>query len=202
MWQRRFGGDPSIVGSRIQVNGQPMTVVGIMAADFRLLMPPDAAVPDDLDAWSSLQSARSRTGLAVSGICASSDACETASAWPTHSRTSRASAARFRRSSWTTDERAASSRPWRCTTDATREIRGPLLALFGGVGVLLLIACVNVASLLLARAASRAKETAVRIALGAGYGRLVRQHLIEGLLLTGLGAAAGLLVAPLGTRSC
>ena len=51
VWQRRFGGDPSIVGRRIDVNGQPATVVGVMPASFRLLMPPDAAVPDDLEAW-------------------------------------------------------------------------------------------------------------------------------------------------------
>src|SRR5262245_13222067 len=51
VWQRRFGSNPSIVGSHIQVNGQPLTVVGVMAPEFRLLMPPDAAVPDDLDAW-------------------------------------------------------------------------------------------------------------------------------------------------------
>jgi hypothetical protein len=50
-WQRRFGGDPAIVGARIQVNDQPMTVVGVMQAGFRLLMPPDASVPDDLQAW-------------------------------------------------------------------------------------------------------------------------------------------------------
>ena len=79
--------------------------------------------------------------------------------------------------------------------DAVRDIRGPLLALFGAVGVLLLIACVNVASLLIARSASRTRETAVRVALGAGNGRLFRQHLIEGLLLTTIGAIAGLVVA-------
>ena len=78
--------------------------------------------------------------------------------------------------------------------DSTREIRTPLLALFAGVGILLMIACVNVASLLVARAAARNKETAVRVALGAGTSRLLSQHLAEGLLLTVLGVAAGLLV--------
>ncbi len=79
--------------------------------------------------------------------------------------------------------------------EAVREIRGPLLAMFGAVGLLLVIACVNVASLLIARAASRTRETAVRVALGAGNGRLFRQHLIEGLLLTAIGAFAGLVLA-------
>ena len=84
--------------------------------------------------------------------------------------------------------------------DDVREIRGPLLALFAGVGILLMIACVNVASLLVARAASRARETALRLALGASRGRLLRQSLVEGLVLTLLGAAAGVLAGYVGLR--
>ncbi len=57
VWQRRYGGDPAIAGRRILVNGRPTTVAGVMPADFRLLMPPDAAVPDDLDAWQLLDRA-------------------------------------------------------------------------------------------------------------------------------------------------
>ena len=84
--------------------------------------------------------------------------------------------------------------------DDVREIRGPLLALFAGVAILLMIACVNVASLLIARAASRARETSLRLALGASRGRLLRQSLVEGLILTLLGAAAGLIVGYAGLR--
>jgi putative ABC transport system permease protein len=84
--------------------------------------------------------------------------------------------------------------------DGVRDIRGPLLALFAGVGILLMIACVNVASLLVARAASRSTETAVRLALGASYGRLLRQSLVEGFLLTSLGATAGVFVGYVGLR--
>ena len=73
-----------------------------------------------------------------------------------------------------------------------REIRPALLALFAGVGILLAIACVNVASLLIARAAARRPETALRLALGAARGRLLRQWLAEGLLLAMMGAAGGL----------
>ena len=79
--------------------------------------------------------------------------------------------------------------------DDTREFRGPLLSLFVGVGILLMIACVNVGGLLIARAASRRKETALRLALGASRGRLLRQSLVEGLLLAVLGAAAGIAAA-------
>jgi putative ABC transport system permease protein len=194
VWQRRFGGDPSVVGRRIQVNGQPMTVVGVMAPEFRLLMPPDAAVPDDLDAWIPFNrrftnGPRGQRYLRVVGRMRSGVAMTEAQ--QDIARVGREITAAY-------VDYGPAGRQFETVAlqdDATRDIRGPLLALFGGVGVLLLIACVNVASLLLARAASRSKETALRVALGAGYGRLVRQHLIEGLLLTALGAGAGLLVA-------
>ena len=84
--------------------------------------------------------------------------------------------------------------------DEVRDIRGPLLALFAGVAILLMIACVNVASLLIARAASRTRETSLRLALGATRGRLLRQSLAEGLILTLLGAAAGLIVGHVGLQ--
>ena len=85
--------------------------------------------------------------------------------------------------------------------DNVRDIRGPLVALFVGVGILLAIACVNVASLLIARAASRTRETALRLALGATRGRLVRAGGGRGLLL-GLGAAAGIAPATPALRYC
>ena len=77
--------------------------------------------------------------------------------------------------------------------DNVHEIRAALLTLFGGVEILLIIACLNVASLLMARAASRTKETAVRVALGAGRAELFRQNIVEGLLLAVLGGVAGLI---------
>ena len=79
--------------------------------------------------------------------------------------------------------------------DGVREVRPALLALFSGVGILLLIACVNVAGLLVTRAASRSHETAMRMALGASRGRLFRQCLVEGLVLAGLGGLAAVVVA-------
>ena len=194
VWQRRYGGDPAIAGRRILVNGRPTTVVGVMPSDFRLLMPPDAAVPDDLDAWQLLDHAlpefpRGQRFLRVVGRMR--DGVSLADAQQDVARVGVEISKAY------THYGAAGRRfeTVALQADAVREIRGPLLAMFGAVGLLLVIACVNVASLLIARAASRTRETAVRVALGAGNGRLFRQHLIEGLLLTTIGALAGLVLA-------
>ena len=194
VWRRRYGGDPSIVGSRILVNGRPTTVVGVMPADFRLLMPPDASVPDDLEAFQTFdrflpEYPRGQRFLRVIGRMRPGVALAAA----------QQDVARVGEEiSRTYTHYGAAGRKFETVSlhaDAVREIRGPLMAMFGGVAILLLIACVNVASLLIARAASRTKETAMRVALGAGNARLLRQHLVEGLLLTALGAVAGIMVA-------
>lgn len=194
LWQRRYGGDTGIVGKRILVNGQPATVIGVMPSTFRLLMPPDASVPDDLEAWLLFdrrripEAPRGQRFLRVIGRVRAD-----ASMAEAHQDVTRVGDD----ISTAYADYGAAGRKFEMIglqADAVREIRGPLLAAFGGVGILLLIAGVNVASLLIARAAARSKETALRIALGAGHGRLLRQHLVEGLLLTMSGAAIGLLV--------
>ena len=201
LWQRRFGGDPSIVGRAIQVNGQPMTVVGVMPADFRLLMPPDAAVPDDLQAWLPLnpqaltRGPRGQMYLRVVGRMKPGVTLEQARG-EINSIAARIS----------TEFTDYGSKGRVFTTvglqaDGVRLLRPVLLALFGGVAILLLIACVNVAGLLVARAASRMRETALRLSLGAGRARLTRQCLAEGLVLALLGAAAGVVVGRLGLRA-
>jgi putative ABC transport system permease protein len=198
LWQRRYGGDPSVVGRAVRVNGQVMTVVGVMPADFRLLMPPDAAVPDDLQAWVPLNPAvftrgpRGQQYLRVVGRMKPGVTVERAR------REVDAIAARISREF---TEYGSNGRVFNTVglqADGVRQIRPVLLALFGGVAILLLIACVNVAGLLVARAASRARETALRLSLGASYWRLLRQCLVEGLLLALIGAAAGLLAG----RAC
>ena len=194
VWRRRYGGDPSIVGRRILVNGRPTTVVGVMPADFRLLMPPDASVPDDLEAFQPFdrflpEYPRGQRFLRVIGRMRPD--VPVAAARQDVARVGEEISKAYA-------HYGAAGRKFETVplhADAVHQIRGPLLAMLGGVAILLLIACVNVASLLIARAAARTKETAMRVALGAGNARLLRQHLVEGLLLTTLGAAAGILVA-------
>ena len=194
VWRRRYGGDPSIVGTRILVNGRPTTVVGVMPADFRLLMPPDASVPDDLEAFQPFdrflpEYPRGQRFLRVIGRMRPD--VQLGAAQQDIARVGEEISKAY-------THYGAAGRKFETVSlqaDAVHDIRGPLLAMFGGVAILLLIACVNVASLLIARAAARTKETAMRVALGAGNTRLLRQHLVEGLLLTTLGAVAGILVA-------
>ena len=199
-FQRRFGGDASVVGQRIQVNNQPNTVIGVMPAGFRLMMPPDASVPDDLQAFQLLnpiaftRAPRGQHYLRVVGRMKPGVTIEQAR------REIDGITAQISREF---TEYGSAGRVYKTVglqADDVRQLRPVLLALFGGVAILLLIACVNVASLLVARAATRTRETALRMSLGAGYGRLVRQCLIEGLLLASLGAAAGLAVGEWGLR--
>ena len=191
LFERRYGADRTLIGRQILVNDRPTTVIGVMPRAFRLLLPPDSSVPDDLQAWQPFSSnlthaprgqqylrviGRMRPGVTVDAARVDIDAI----------------AARISRefSEYGSAGRLFLTVPLQ--QDAVREMRPALIALFAGVAILLVIACVNVASLLIARAVARAKETAMRLALGASRGRLVRQCTIEGLLIAGLGLAAGI----------
>jgi putative ABC transport system permease protein len=198
LFERRFGGDATVVGRRIQVNGQPQTVLGVLPATFRLLLPVDAAVPDELQAWTLLRAAnlarsprgqqflrvvgRLKPGVSLADGRADVNAVATAISrqFTEYGTTGR-------------DLRTVGLQ-----ADDVREIRSSLLVLFAGVGLLGLIACVNVASLLVARAADRTRETALRAALGASRARLLGHCLAEAVLLSILGTLAGLIVARVG----
>jgi predicted permease len=194
LWRRRFGGDSGVVGRRILVNGQPTTVIGVMPDSFRLLLPTDSAVPDDLEAWTPFwpkmtEDPRGQQFLRVVGrmkpgvtVAQGKSEIDGIAAQISKEFSEYGSAGRRY------DTVGLHS-------DGVREIRPVLLALFGGVAILLLITCVNVAGLLAARAAARRHEIALRIALGAGRQRLFRQCLAEGLVLAALGACAGVVVA-------
>jgi putative ABC transport system permease protein len=200
LFERRFGGDASIVGRRIVANGQPITVIGVMPKTFRLLLPTDSAVPDDLQAWQLLRAAglaRSPRGqLFLRVVGRMHPGVRVAAAQQEVSAVAAQISREF-------SEYGAAGRQFTTVglqSDAVREIRPALLVLFGGVVLLLLVACVNVTSLLLARSAARVRETGLRVTLGASRWRLTRQCLAEGLVLSGLGAAAGLFVGWIGLR--
>ena len=191
LYERRYGADPAVIGRRILVNDRPTTVIGVMPRSFRLLMPPDASVPDDLQAWLPFSAAITRgprgqqylrvVGRMKPGVTigqARTDVTSIAS-----------------RISREFPEYGAAGRIFTTVplqADDVREMRPALVALFAGVGILLVIACVNVASLLIARAVARSDEIALRLAIGASRGRLLRQCLVEGVLLATLGLLAGI----------
>ncbi|HYB96156.1 MAG TPA: ABC transporter permease [Vicinamibacterales bacterium] len=198
LWQRRFGGAPDIVGRTVQVNGRARTVIGVMPASFRLpndyaaLRPTEAWVPEvvnptNLGAWGS----RSYAGLArlkdgVSPATASGELAVIARRWIS---------AGYVRSQADGSLGALARRAIPAGEFVTGEVRGSLLILFGAVAFVLLIACANVANLQLARAEVRRREIAVRSALGAGRSHIIRQLLVESVLLAAGGATAGLAVA-------
>ena len=194
LWKRRYGGDPGIVGRRILAGGRPTTVVGVMPESFRLLLPPDAAIPDDQQAWmllnrNALRGPRQQQFLRVvgrlhAGVSLADGQQEIA-----------AIARQVGREFTTYGPTGPTFYGVGLQDDATRDVRPALLALFAAVCLLLTIGCVNVAGLLVTRAAGRYRETAVRLAIGAGRGRLFRQYLAEGLLVSVAGGLAGLLVA-------
>ncbi|MGC2530739.1 MAG: ABC transporter permease [Candidatus Acidiferrum sp.] len=195
VWKRLFDADPRIVGRTIVLNGNPFTVVGVLQGSFMLnaeVMPSETPM-DKMDVFAPLPLgadavnnrgdenynivARLKPGVSVQNAQADIDVI----------------ASRIREK----DKRDASfgMHVVGLQEQVVGDVRRALLVLLGSVGLVLLIACANVANLLLTRAARREKEVAIRTALGAGWQRLARQFFTESVLLGLLGGAAGLLVA-------
>jgi len=203
LWRRRFGADPGVVGQEIQVNGRPRTVVGIMPPAFRL--PGDFLVERPTEAWVPLEidpaslgqwGDRSYTGVArlregADAAAAASEFSVIAQRWVDAGFVSA-------KPDGSLGSLARAALP--VQDFVTGNVRRALLILLGAVGLVLLIACGNVANLQLARADVRRREVAVRAALGAGRGHIIRQLLAESVLLSSLGALFGLAVAWPGLR--
>jgi putative ABC transport system permease protein len=182
LWKRRFGSDPNIIGRQVQMSGSSMTIVGVMPPGFEYpeqvqVWVPSAAnlkdEPRDNRAWSAIARLnagvdlkQAQTRLSAINARLENQFHETNKGWGV--------------SLFTLHERLV------------RELKPSLLALLGAVGFVLLIACANVANLLLARSAARQKEIAIRAAMGASRSRVLRQMLTESILLSAIGGIAGL----------
>jgi putative ABC transport system permease protein len=185
LWQSRFGGDPSIVGRLVRLNGFGYTVVGVM--------PPGFGFPGETDLWQRLgwnlaQHSRAAHFMEAVGRLRPGVTVEQANRDMAALGTRLATDFRATNTGWSTGAVALDH-------EIAGVFRSGLFALLGASGLLLLIACINVANLLLARATSRQREVAVRAAMGASRQRLVRLFLTESVVLAVAGAILGLAVA-------
>ena len=185
LWKRRFASDPGIVGKQVQISSRPITVVGVMPAGFEYPGQTQIWVPSAVEL-----SEEPRTNRAWSAIARLNRGATVKQTQARLSAVNAQLARQFRETNKGWDVSVSTLHQM-----LVREVRPSLLALLGAVGLVLLIACANIANLLLARSAVRQKEIAIRAATGATRTRILRQVLTESLLLSVIGGIAGLLLS-------
>jgi len=190
VWRSQLGGDPQALGRAVTLNGVPYTVVGVMPGNFRGDPAAEVWLPLQADPNSSNQGHYlSAAGRLKPGVSVDAARAEM-----------KVMGERFRQANpkWMDKKESVAVVPMREAT--VGDVKTALLVLLGAVAFVLLIACANVANLLLARAAGRQRELAIRTALGADRWRVVRQLLTESLILSGIGTAVGFALGAWGVR--
>jgi putative ABC transport system permease protein len=193
LWQRRFSGDRNVIGQTVKLDGEAYAVIGVMPREFKFA--PFWATHAELWVPNAFgDRIHNRGGNSLRLFARLKPGVSLAQA-----RAEMATISARLEAQYPGTNREVTVTPLK--EKVVGKVETPLLVLLGAVGFVLLIACANVAHMLLARSAARQKEIAVRTALGAGRARVIRQFLTENLLLAGIGALFGLLLAYWGTRA-
>jgi len=187
-WQKRFGSRRDVIGQTVSLSGVPFTIVGVLPQDFQFAPRGNAEFWTTLHATEGCMIRRSCHGL--NGIGRLKDGVSVEMA-----RANMQAIARQLEMQYPADNRGQGAMVAPLSDLIVENVRPLFLVLLGGAGLLLLIACVNVSSLLLVRSESRKREIAVRGALGASRGRLIRQFTTEGTVLVAVGSVLGLVAA-------
>jgi putative ABC transport system permease protein len=186
LWQRRFGGARNVLGKEIELGGEKYGIVGVMPPDFRMGLRADLWAPIDMDP-KKLPSRGNHSFPAIGRL--------KSGVTPQQAKANLNAIAKRLEEQYPGSNRHVGADVVEMREQLTGDVRPALLVLLGAVALVLLIACVNVANLLLARASSRQREIALRSALGASRSRIVRQLLTESVLLSFLAAIPGILIA-------